>query len=110
IVDLKTTIDASPESFARSCVNFGYHRQEALYRMIYKLHFGEEPRGFIFVAVEKEPPYAVGVYVLGEEELNLGYNQINNAIDIYLECIRFDTWPSYSEKIITLDYPKWAFK
>jgi hypothetical protein len=55
IVDLKTCQDASPGGFARACATFGYHTQAAHYLN------GTFADRFIFIAVEKAYPFAVGL-------------------------------------------------
>jgi len=61
LVDIKTTDDASPDAFARTVTTFGYHLQAAHYLTM----TGAE--NFIFVAVERKAPYAVGIYRLDAE-------------------------------------------
>jgi exodeoxyribonuclease VIII len=63
IVDLKTCQDASPAGFGKSVANFGYQIQAAHYLA------GTLAKRFIFVAVEKTYPFAVGVYELDPEAL-----------------------------------------
>ena len=58
VIDLKTTTDASPAGFAKSCATFRYHVQASHYLA------GLPAERFIFIAVEKVYPYAVGVYQL----------------------------------------------
>lgn len=105
IVDLKTTQDASPEGFAKSIADFGYYRQAAWYMSL----FGREMPvdSFIFVAVEKEPPFAIGVYTLSEEALERGQNEIWKLFEIYQECLQSGDWYGYPNEIKTLDLPAW---
>ena len=77
LADLKTTNDASKSAFARSCATLGYHRQAAHYLDGYEAVTGDKPAGMLFVVVEKEPPYAVGVYEL--DDIELGRAQIARA-------------------------------
>lgn len=56
IVDLKSTLDASPAAFAKSCANSRYHVQDAFYSEGFYQAAGEWPRGFVFIAVEKPRP------------------------------------------------------
>ena len=37
--------------------------------------FGEAPPWWVFVAVEKKPPYAIGIYYVTQEQLDLGRRQ-----------------------------------
>jgi exodeoxyribonuclease VIII len=108
IVDLKTTRDASPEGFAKSVASYRYHVQAAFYSDGYRAAFGEAPRGFVFIAVETEPPYLVAVYVASETMTSRGRIEYQADLDTFRECLATDTWPGYSSSPLTLDLPKWA--
>lgn len=107
LVDLKTCEDASPEGFAKSMANWRYDVQAPFYLDGVRLATGRKPRGFVFVAVEKKPPFAVGVYVLDSESLELGRAQYVADLRAYAECLRTDTWPGYGDKIQTISMPAW---
>lgn len=66
-----------------------------------------EPKHFVFIAVEKKPPHAVGVYVLDEESVELGREQYRSDLRRYAECMANDNWPGYGEKIQTISVPEW---
>lgn len=66
-----------------------------------------EPKHFIFIAVEKKPPFAVGVYVLDAESVELGRAQYRIALNRYAECMKSDSWPGYGDKIQTISVPAW---
>ncbi len=102
VVDLKTTEDASPAGFARSIAAYRYHVQAAHYLA------GTQAERFIFIAIEKKAPYAVGVYELDAEALTIGQTMRERDIEQYASCVEFDTWPGYATEIQTLTLPKWA--
>jgi exodeoxyribonuclease VIII len=108
IVDLKTTRDASPDGFAKSVAQYRYHVQAAFYSDGYRAAFGESPRGFVFIAVETEPPYLVAVYVASETMTSRGRIEYQADLDTFRECLATDTWPGYSSSPLMLDLPKWA--
>jgi exodeoxyribonuclease VIII len=108
IVDLKTTREASPEGFAKSIAQYRYHVQAAFYSDGYRAAFGEAPRGFVFIAVETEPPYLVAVYVTSETMTQRGRIDYQTDLDTFRRCQDTDTWPGYSEAPLTIDLPKWA--
>ena len=109
IFDLKTTIDASPESFAKSVFNFGYHRQAALY-----LHgaaaVGLTIDAFVILAVENTPPYAAAAYRIMDEAVEAGWDELSRLLDRYARCDRAGEWPAYPDKIIDLALPAWAMR
>lgn len=107
LVDLKTTTDASPEGFARSIATWRYDIQDPFYSDGIELATGRRPRGFVFVAVEKQPPFAVGVYRLDEDSVELGRAQYRADLDRYAECVQADDWPGYGDRIQAISVPRW---
>lgn len=107
IVDLKTTQDARPDSFLRSIMTFGYCVQAAYYLDVAQAIDGET-RKFFWIAVEKEPPYAVAVYEASDAMIRYGRAQYLRAIELYKECSALDIWPSYSQQIQQLTLPHWV--
>lgn len=107
IVDLKTTEDASPEGFAKSMANYRYDVQASYYLDGVQQATRQRPKAFVFIAVEKKPPYGVGVYVLDAASLDLGRAQYQHDLRIYAECLANDNWPGYGDKIQTINLPAW---
>jgi hypothetical protein len=108
-VDLKTCVDASPAGFAKSVANFGYDLQAAMTLDICGF-LGLGVEHIIFIAAEKEPPYAVGVYELDARALEVGRNKYRRLLNRYLLCVAEDRWPAYSQNIEYLSLPSWAEK
>jgi len=104
IVDLKTCQDASPAAFARSVAAWSYQIQAAHYLA------GTLATRFIFVAVEKTAPYAIGVYELDTEGLIHGSIARHNALQRIQDCRAINEWPGYTDGIQTLQLPGWALK
>lgn len=107
VVDVKTTDDASPDGFAKSIANWRYDVQDPFYRDGIKAATGRDLRAFVFLAVEKKAPHAVGVYVLDQESIELGRLQYRADLNRYAECRQTNTWPGYGDKIQTISLPKW---
>jgi len=108
LADLKSTDDASPRAFARSIAKFQYHIQDAHYSDGPRVLRGEETR-FLFVAVEKQPPYCVGTYMLDTESAMRGEEMRARGMEALDECLRTDAWPSYPNEVNTIALPNWAF-
>ena len=65
IIDIKTTQDASPQGFERELRKYNYDLQIAFY--LHTMRCANLPCSEMYlVAIEKTPPYAVGVHVLSE--------------------------------------------
>lgn len=103
VVDVKTTEDASPASFAKSVAGFRYHVQAAHYQA------GTQAERFVFIAVEKKAPYAVAVYDLDAVSLELGEAIRRQDLAMFELCSRAGEWPGYSPDIEVLSLPPWAF-
>lgn len=108
VLDLKTTKDASLDAFTRSIYNFGYHRQGAFYSDGLAAH-SVEVGHFLFIAVEKEPPYGVAVYRLSDEALRAGRDQLRPLLATYRHCEETGEWPGYPEHIQDIGLPRWAW-
>lgn len=110
IVDLKTTEDASPAGFAKSVWNYRYHVQAAFYWDAFTAHFGREPQGFLFIAVEKSAPHLVATYWITPQIplFDLGRRTYLHDLNTYRECLMRDEWPGYGEELMPLSIPGWA--
>lgn len=85
IIDLKTTVDASPSEFAKSCGKFNYHIQDAFYTDVMN-SLGKKVSTFLFIGVEKTAPYMVGAYVLSDVDKDLGREQYKKVIEKIKIC------------------------
>ena len=102
IVDLKTTVDASPKGFAKSVAQWRYHVQQSHYLA------GTFAERFVFIAVEKSYPYAVGVYELDADAVQFGDYERRNNLQTIADCRAISEWPGYGNTVQLLSLPKWA--
>lgn len=111
LVDIKTTQDASQESFAKEVLKFCYHSQAAYYLDIANDSADRpEKECFVIVAVEKNPPYCVAIYNLHREAIGKGRMLNIKDLGTYMDCVERNHWPGYSEEAVTLDLPRFAYK
>jgi hypothetical protein len=108
IVDIKTTQDASPEAFARSIASLKYHMQAAHYLQGYREVTGWDADHFTFIAVENEPPYAIGIYRLDEASLQTGRMLMEKAAMAFRTAADPAQWKGYRQDIETISVPSWA--
>ncbi|MCL1789968.1 MAG: PD-(D/E)XK nuclease-like domain-containing protein [Peptococcaceae bacterium] len=92
IVDLKTAASADRDAFTRACLSYQYHMQAAWYIDGTKAA-GLGDCNFIFVAVEKDPPYAIACYAPDDEMISFGRSEYQAALTTYLTCEKTDHWP-----------------
>ena len=106
VVDIKTTTDASPRGFQKSIANWGYHIQLGWYiRGLQKL--GLPAKEFIFIAIEKTPPFSVGVYRANQDMITYANDEINNLVYEIDESLKSDDFPDYTPEIMDLGLPNW---
>lgn len=106
-IDAKTAVSADPAEFGRSVAKWGYHAQAQFY-LRGLAAYGVEDARFLFVVVEKTPPYPVSVVELDDEAIREGERINRAAIDLYAECVRTDIWPAYGHNIHTVSLLPWA--
>ena len=98
VVDVKSTADASTESFIRSAINYGYDFQAAMYSEGVEKNIGKKPL-FVFIAVEKDPPFSVNILQADELMLRRGYDLFREYIGIYHDCKTSGNWYGYLGKL-----------
>jgi exodeoxyribonuclease VIII len=96
IIDLKTTDDASPKAFGRSAMKYRYDVQAAFYIDLYEAHYNCKCEGFIFIAVEKTPPFGVGVYVIEDEDIERGRVKYKPDLERWREAKANNKWTGYT--------------
>ena len=108
IVDLKTTTeDASPKEFQRSIAKWRYHVQASWYLDGIEKATGNRPHSFVFIAVEKKPPYVCAVYVADTQMIEIGRDTARRDLDKLNVCKAADYWPGYSDGIEQINLPPW---
>ena len=107
IVDVKTTESASPADFMQSIVKFRYHVQAAWYLHGVEQATGKRPEQFVFVCIEKRPPFACAVYVAAPEMVQIGWDTARANLNRLAECMAADAWPGYSDQVELINLPAW---
>jgi exodeoxyribonuclease VIII len=109
IVDVKTTsAGADYNTFSRQAASLNYHVSAAWYCHLAGLN-GLPPCRFYWIAVEVAPPYAVAVYEIHPDALDLGVGMMSDALSLIAACEDEGYWPGYSHKVETLNLPSWAY-
>lgn len=98
LVDMKTTEDASIQSFRWSVRRFGYGFQLASY-MDGLRACGERVYDAALVAVESAAPFAVACYRLDEASLAEGREQWRDKLRVYARCVGEANWPGYPDEV-----------
>jgi len=111
IVDGKSTDDAREDAFGRSVWRYEYGCQAAYYVDTWQRHFrtpGLPP--FVWLAQEKQAPYAPAFYSASREVLAHGRSQYEPLLERLQACRAANQWPGYHAGITELILPAWAEK
>ena len=111
LVDLKTTSDASPREFPKDMARYGTGKQMAFYQRACRACL-KDWYSPVVVAVEKKPPFLVGIYTLDEESQNLCRNWVDEKLGEYSRWLQEPEDKrrvGYDPKIHEVSLPRWAF-
>ena len=106
VIDIKSTRNASPQSFMRDAYNMKYHIQAAFYLDGVRAN-GMEINKFVFIAIEKDAPFIVQTYVADDAFIERGREDYKKALEILVRCKETGNYPAYETGIQTLELPKW---
>lgn len=95
IVDLKTCSNANTEAFMKDAIKFGYDIQAAQYIEGCNLYYGY-PHRFTFIAVEKEPPFAVNILEADNLFIQYGRDRFLECVSIVKHCTDTNNWWGYN--------------
>lgn len=109
IADLKTCESADLESVEKSMFQYGYFRQAAFYLRVANL-LGMKRDFFVFIFVEKTPPYAVACYTPADIVLEAGEMMVNRDLQLLRNCYETNRWPGYSQDIEPCALPPYAMR
>lgn len=108
IIDFKTSNDPSPNGFQKSVINYGYHRQSAMYIDAARDSLGIECR-MVFVVVNKKAPFVAAIYELSSELLNAGRMELDGLLEEYKRRSATNNWVSdwADGSVHEIAKPKW---
>ena len=108
ILDVKTSQSASPREFARSAATFGYAHQAAFYRRLTG-SVGCANRDFVFLVVEKAPPYLVACYRLDDAAIEAADKRLDGLIERWI-AVQAGDRSGYPDLVRNINLPAWATK
>jgi exodeoxyribonuclease VIII len=97
--DLKTTTDADEKGFKRIIGERGYDLQAALYVEGLRA-CGYEITHFAFIAIEKVPPFAIGIWQLSDDRLARAAAEVRDLCRRFKACQESGIWPGYGHGTI----------
>jgi hypothetical protein len=102
VIDLKSCVDASEKGVMSAVRRYKYHLSAAYYLDVAQ-ELDADVLDFVWVFVEKDPPYACAAYRATEVTLMLGREMYRDALGRYHKCLNTDVWPGYTNEIQQLD-------
>lgn len=110
VVQLKTTEDASWESFRKDIANYGYHIGASMEMDALTAVLGTPFDEYVIIAVERSAPFAVQCFQLGERSLQEGQELFYKGLKTLKQCQESGIYPAYADDLVYTDIPDWAFK
>jgi|15BtaG_2_1085339.scaffolds.fasta_scaffold01326_4 hypothetical protein len=110
IIDIKTTIDASPDAFARQSASLFYQMQMAWYAKA--IGSSWKTCNCYVIAVENTEPYGVAVYRYDVDVLDNGWKLCCRALrqwrDYNATISKNETPKAYGDCVYDIELPAWA--
>ena len=105
MLDYKTTESAEPNAWSRWVMGAtGADIQAAFYLSGYMLTRKKSPR-FVNLLQETKPPYACSLVGLSPADLALAQDKVLAAVELWEQCLRTNSWPSYSGRVHWIERP-----
>jgi hypothetical protein len=117
LIDVKKTVDASPDGFGREIFNYNHHLQAAWYRRAWQtLNATDDPReDFGFIAVQEDAEVddcgevlGAGAYSLKLDALELADTLVEAGMRKFRACQELNKWPGVEKELCWVDLPRWA--
>ena len=109
MLDLKSSVSAAHRDVQKYVATYGYHLQDAMYRHGWESAGGGEIEGYVFLVVEKEPPYEHALFELDETASHEGWLIFRRMLDEYHQCKQTGVFPGYARQVQDLSLPPWAY-
>lgn len=109
-IDIKTTASACRWKFSKQIDDLGYHIQAAMHFEGCDTIAKSPQRRYLYIAVEKEAPYAMGFYELEPDAIEQGAREYRRLLTRFAHCLEKDEWPGYTaDQIGYISIPSYAF-
>ncbi|MBQ0118014.1 MAG: PD-(D/E)XK nuclease-like domain-containing protein, partial [Flavobacterium sp.] len=111
IIDLKTTDDARPMAFSRTCANFAYDLSASMYREGFQAAYQTEDKPpFIFLVAERNTPFNVKQYKASDLFLSVGDVRYGKSKEQLAESLLINEWDGYSKDLEDIYLPQYMTK
>ena len=111
VIDIKSTLDAGPHAFGKDATNYRYDVAVPWYLDIIGHVTGRgRARKWLWVAVEKQPPYAIGIYMAQKHDITRARDTARRNLLTILKYRKLNSYPDYGETIQPLMLKSWAVR
>jgi exodeoxyribonuclease VIII len=115
-MDLKSAASVDPREFGRMAANLEYDIQGAMVCDMVSANVGEYYESFIFVAIEKVPPYYVAMYDLNYTDYKDAHNKYIKRLNVIRKAKNdgkfagFEYLADNEWGLLPLEFPAWYKK
>lgn len=114
IVNLKTTLDGSPQAFSKDLNKYEYPLQAVIETMgCLRTGLMESVDNYFWLVVEKVPPYNATIYEFAERDMAACMDNLRFILTKISKAREQDMWPGYSDQadnmygILKASIPLW---
>lgn len=104
IIDLKTTVNAKPSSWKWDALKKYRYDQQAAFYLASMAYHGVKVNEFIFVAVEKVPPYGISCHIVPRATLEAAWTEIVDLVGAWKAARESGEYPCYPEEMNELAF------
>lgn len=108
VVDIKTFDNLTEENIERQINKMKYHWQSAFYLSGVNQLNQTKSKMFAHIFIDTKT-FCPRVVVLDDASLEKAEEQLRPIIDQYAVCLKEDKWPGYSDEILTVALPHYAW-
>lgn len=106
-MDVKTISDLTADNVRRAIATYGYHRQHAHYSNGLRA-CGIEVEEFVFGFVSSTYPFLAVAYLLDDESMQQGREEVADLLALYAYCDERNEWPAFGDGYQMTSLPTWA--
>lgn len=108
IVDYKTTsAGLGDEEQSKQAFNLKYYIQAAHHKYVVEKATGVNIGAVCYVTQQSSYPYLVRTFVMGQEYIDIGLDEMRDALPKIKECEDAKEWPSYPQELVYYQAPSW---
>ena len=107
VLDVKTIKDLTPDAVQKAISTYSYHRQAAHYTAGLQA-CGIDVQEFVFGFVSNCYPFLAAAFVLDDETLQQGRDEVAELLERFADCKARNEWPAFGDGCQLTGLPTWA--